>query len=387
MKKMNIQSFALYLTGIGALTACGHSAPNGEQRAESYKTLKVTPQSITLYNDYPAQLEGKENIEIRPMIEGFVDQVLIDEGEYVRKGQLLFVLKAPQYEQNVRNAKAVVASAEAEINSAEVEVEKARPLVEEGIVSKFQLVSAENTLKVQQAALAQAKADLINAQINLGYAQITAPVAGMVGTLPYKLGSLVSSTTTNPLTTISNIDQVYAYFSINEKTQLAFVKNAEGKTIDEKLKSLPDVLLLLPDNSLYDHTGRIETISGQVDEETGSFNVRAVFSNPEGILRTGNSATLRIPNQKKDALIIPQAATYEIQGNTFAYVLQDSVTVKSVKLEVTATPSGQAYVVLSGLKANDQVVIEGINALSDGDQIKPVLTPADSIQALQNPAE
>lgn len=371
---------------VGA--SCSQSAKQaGGGTAAEHKVLQLTSQSVDMYQEFPARLEGIENIEIRPMIEGFIEKVLVDEGEYVTKGQLLFVLKAPTYEQAVRNAEAAVVSAEAEVSSAKVEVDKAKPLVERGIISKFELISAENTLKVQEAALAQAKADLINAQVNLSYAKIQAPVSGIIGTLPYKLGSLVNSSTTDALTTVSNVTKVYAYFSINEKTQLAFFKNAKGTNIKEQLKSLPDVTLLLADNSVYDYTGKVESISGQVDEETGSFNVRAVFDNPKGILRTGNSATIRIPNQRNDALLIPQAATYEIQGNVFIYQLADSSQVKSTKVKVSATPSGQAYLVEEGLKAGDQVVVDGVNSLNDGDKITPKMVTAEDLPSLKADTE
>lgn len=378
-------NFYIAICLCGLLYACSdsQSSANRSQEPVEFGVLTLKPESITLYSSFPATLEGKENIEIRPKVEGFIEKVLIDEGEEVKKGQLLFILNAPQYEQEVRNAEAAISSAKADVSSAEIGVEKAKPLVEREIISKFELVSAQNTLEAAKAALAQAKVNLANAQTNLGYTRITSPVTGVVGTLPYKLGSLVSSTTTEPLTTISNIDKVYAYFSINEKTQLNFFRNAKGNSIKEQISNLPDVELMLADNSMYENKGRIETISGQVDEETGSFNVRAVFDNPRGILRTGNSANLRIPSHRDNALLIPQAATYEIQGNTFAYVVDDQSQANSTKIKVTATPSGQAYVVTEGLKANDKVVIEGINSLSDGDKITVSEVSRDSVKALQ----
>ena len=388
MRHISIYHISIYIVIClcGLLYACNdsQSSANRSQEPVEFGVLTLKPETITLYSSFPATLEGKENIEIRPKIEGFIEKVLVDEGEEVNKGQLLFILDAPQYEQEVRNAEAAITSAKADVSSAEINVEKAKPLVEREIISKFELTSAENTLEAAKAALSQAEVNLANAQTNLSYTRVTSPVTGVVGTLPFKLGSLVSNTTTQPLTTVSNIDKVYAYFSINEKTQLNFFRNAKGNTIKEQISNLPDVELLLADNSLYEIKGRIETISGQVNEETGSFNVRAVFDNPRGILRTGNSATLRIPSKREDALLIPQAATYEIQGNIFAYAVDEQSQANSTKIKVTPTPSGQAYVVTEGFKANDKVVVEGINSLSDGDKITISEVARDSVKALQH---
>ncbi|WP_202945883.1 efflux RND transporter periplasmic adaptor subunit [Aquimarina agarivorans] len=231
-------------------------ADTNEEIAE-YEVLKLAPETIELYNEFPATIEGKENIEIRPKIEGFIEEVLVDEGKYVEKGRLLFVLNAPQYEQEVRNTQATISSAEAEVSSAQLEVEKAKPLVEREIISSFELTSAENTVTAKKAALKQAQANLANAITNYKYTRISAPVSGFVGTLPYKLGSLVSSSTTDPLTTISNIKKVYAYFSINEKTHLEFTRRNEGTTQKERENNPPEVSLLLADYTLFDQKGSI----------------------------------------------------------------------------------------------------------------------------------
>lgn len=373
------------LAGILLLASCGGAKEEnkGQQGPQAYKVLKVEQRATSLYSDFPASIEGEQNIEIRPKIDGFVQKIFVDEGQAVKKGQLLFTIDAPQYEQDVRNAAAAVNSAEAAVSTAQLQVNKTIPLVKKEIISEFELESAQNSLKSYTAALEQSRAALANAKTNLGYTRIVSPVNGVVGALPYKLGSLVSSTTTEPLTTISNIGKVYAYFSINEKTQLNFLREAKGNTFAEKLKNLPAVTLILSDGSEYEPKGVIETVSGQVDTQTGSFNVRATFQNPQGFLRTGNSASVRIPSQVKTALLIPQSATYEIQGKLFAYVVGDSSAVKSVELKVQATPSGQAYVVQEGLKANDLVVIEGITGLAEGAKIKPVPVNADSLKTLK----
>ncbi|WP_339677348.1 efflux RND transporter periplasmic adaptor subunit [Cyclobacterium marinum] len=386
---MKIKTINLKILGIGLFIGCLSISCNGNKDAHlsegiaEYKVLSLTPQNVDLYSEFPAQIEGIENIEIRPKIEGFIEKVLVDEGEYVEKGRLLFVLNAPQYAQEVRNTQAAISSAEAEVSSAQLEVEKARPLVERGIISSFQLTSAENTLKAKKAALEQAQTSLANAKTNYSYTQISAPVSGYIGTLPYKLGSLVSSSTADPLTTVSNIKKVYAYFSINEKIHLEIVRKNQDISTKERMENPIEVHLLLPDYTMYDQKGKIQTISGQVDEETGSFNVRAIFDNPENLLRTGNSATIRIPNTIENALQIPQSATYEIQGNVYAYVVDSLSQAQSTKITVTPSTSGQANIVTDGLKANDQVIIEGVNTLSNGMKIQPVQVNASEVEALR----
>ncbi|WP_199269627.1 efflux RND transporter periplasmic adaptor subunit [Formosa sp. L2A11] len=362
---------------IGLISiSCNTNKDKNTEEVSEYNVLKVSPKTIELYKEFPVTIEGIENIEIRPKIEGFIEKVWVDEGELVKKGQLLFTLNAPEYEQEVLSTKAAISSAKAEVSTAQLDVEKAKPLVEREIISSFELTAAQNVVTAKKAALEQAEANLSNARSNLNYTRITAPVSGYIGSLPYKLGSLVSSSTTDPLTTVSNIKKVYAYFSINEKTYLEYLK-------DGLLKNMSDVTLLLPDYTLFNQKGKIQTVSGQVDEDTGSFNVRAIFDNPEDLLRTGNSATIQLPRIIKDALLIPQSATYEIQGDVYTYIVDDQSQAKSTKIEVIPTTSGKAYIVTSGIKANDQVIIEGINTLSTGKKIKPVAVNASEITALQ----
>lgn len=376
-KKNNFSAWYFVLF-IGLLaTACNSNKEESKNETiAEYKVIAVSPEDISLYREFPVTIEGIENIEIRPKVEGFIEKVLVDEGQYIEKGQLLFILNAPEYAQDVLNTKAAISSAKAEVSSAQLSVEKAKPLVEREIISSFELTSAENTVTAKKAALEQAQTNLVNAQTNFGYTRISAPVSGYIGSLPYKIGSLVSSSTTDPLTSVSNIKQVYAYFSINEKTYLEFLK--EGA-----LKNISEVSLLLPDYSLYNQKGKIQTVSGQVDVETGSFNVRAIFENPESLLRTGNSATIQLPKTIEDALIIPQSATYEIQGDVYAYVVDAESQAKSIKIEVTPSMSGKAYIVTNGLKPNDQVIIEGINTLSTGKKIKGVAVDASDLASLQ----
>lgn len=372
------------------LTSCNSERKNpnasGDQILD-YKVMTLSTQTATLESNYPATIEGEQNIEIRPKIDGFIEAIYVDEGAVVRQGQRLFKINAPQYEQEVRTGKAAIEIAQASVNSARMDVDKVRPLVEKGIISKYELESAEFNLQAKEAQLAQAKATLANANTNLGYTLITSPVNGVVGTLPYKIGSLVNSNTPLPLTTVSNIANIYAYFSINEKQLLEFSNNS-GKSFQAELSSLPPVSLLLADGSMFSHQGKIDATSGAINTATGSIRVRATFPNPDNIVRSGSSGVVVIPLTIDAAIVIPQKVTYEIQGTKFVYVVGEDNTVSSRAIKVMDNNDGHFYVVTEGLAKGDKIVLEGLPTLRDGVSIKPVLiTNTDSLYQGLNQAE
>lgn len=376
---LNSSIILLFLSGF-ILTSCGNKkAPDQSfNQIKSYSVLTIEPQKTTLFVDYPATIEGQQDIEIRPKVDGFVQNIYIDEGAAVKKGQLLFTISAPQYEQAERTAQANIQIAVADVKSAEMNVEKVRPLVEKNIISKYELEAAQYDLQAKMAALAQANATLANAKINIGYTSITSPVDGVVGTIPYKIGSLVSATTAQPLTSVSNIKNIYAYFSINEKDAFTFTKqfgNGDGKG----LASLPPVSLILSDGSVFPQPGRIETTSGMINSQTGASTLRATFPNPNGLIKSGSSGSVRIPLSLDSAILVPQKSTYEIQGKTFVYVVSDSGTVNSVAIDVGSNSNGQSYVVKDGLKPGDKIVTDGIANLREGLKIKPTAINQDSL--------
>ncbi|MGI8634275.1 MAG: efflux RND transporter periplasmic adaptor subunit [Segetibacter sp.] len=309
----------------------------------------------------------------------------VDEGATVRKGQRLFLISAPQYEQMVRTAQADIKIAQANVNAAEMQVNKVRPLVEKDIISKFELESAQYTLQARQAALAQARATLANARTNLGYTSVTSPVNGVVGTIPYRIGSLVSSNTAQPLTTVSNIGNIYAYFSINEKQALEYVKNNPGKTLHERLAKIPPVSLILSTGTEFPQKGKIETASGLINTQTGSVSVRATFPNPGNIIRSGSSGVVRIPRTIDSAILVPQKATFEVQGKKFVYIAESTGTVRIAEIKVIDVGNGQYFVVTEGVRAGEKIVLEGVATLKEGASIKPREVNADSVyqQVLQ----
>jgi membrane fusion protein (multidrug efflux system) len=345
----------------------------------SFPVIAINAQDATLNAEYPATLEGQQNVDIRPKIDGFIEKIYVDEGATVKQGQPLFVINAPQYEQAVRTAQAAISSAEAEVSVAQLQYNKTKPLVDKDIISKYDLESAALALTAKKANLAQAKAALVNAKVNLGYTVVSSPVNGVIGSIPYKVGALVSSNSPEPLTTVTAIAKVYAYFSLNEKQLLEISRNTNGTTLSQKIKTMPAVSLVLADGSTYPETGKVETISGQINTATGSSSLRATFPNANGLLRSGSSASIRIPQYFKDVLLVPQKSTTDIQGKKFVYLVNDTGGVVINNIEIMNQSNGKFYVVTSGLKAGDKIILEGFSSLKDGDKIKPSEKNADSV--------
>ncbi len=388
--KTKVQSLYLLIPALLIISSCGNkdqkkAGAGAPDQVQAYPVVAVTAQSTNLEIDYPATLEGIQNVDIRPKVDGFIERIYVDEGATVKKGQLLFSINAPQYEQLVRTANAAISSAEADVNAAQLQVNKTKPLVEKDIISKYDLDAAQLTLQSRRAALAQARAELSNAKVNLSYTKIESPVDGVIGSIPYKTGSLVSATSAQPLTTVSNISRVYAYFSMNEKQLLDFSRHYKGNNLAAQLKNIPAVSLVLSDGTAYAENGKIESINGLINTNTGSASMRATFSNPSMLLRSGASASVRVPQPLENAVLIPQKSTIDLQGKKFVYVVDSKGIVKNTEIEIMELTKGNFYVVTKGLKAGDKIVLEGFQTLKDGGQIKPEEKAADSVYAdLQN---
>jgi len=374
-------SFPLFLASCGGGNGKG-AAPGGmagdPNQVKDYKVIEIQPQVAELHTDFPATIEGQQTVEIRPRVDGYIEQIYVDEGAVVRKGQKLFRINGDLFQQQVRTAEANVRVAQTAVSNAQMKVNQVKPLVERDIISNYELQNAQLNLQSSRASLAAAQAQLKNARTNLSYTIVTSPANGVIGTIPYKVGALVSSNIPQPLTTVANVSKMYAYFSMNEKQVLDFTKSTGGSTLQSKLAKLPAVELILPDGSAYPQKGRVEAASALINTETGSSNFRATFANPLGLLRSGSTGTLRIPATIPNAILVPQKSTYEIQGKRFVYVLTaDSVA--SVPVDINPSASGLSFVVQNGLKAGDKIVIEGIAGLREGAKIKPVVVNADSV--------
>ncbi|MDB5025447.1 MAG: efflux transporter periplasmic adaptor subunit [Mucilaginibacter sp.] len=324
----------------------------------------------TTYQEYPASVEGTVNVEVRPQVSGALDKVFVDEGSFVKAGQPLFKINDQPYRASLNNALASLHATESAAANAQLEVDKLTPLVQNKVVSDYQLKTAKAAYEVAKANIEQAKANVSTAQINLGYTLIKAPVSGYIGRLIKKQGSLVAPADAEALTQLSDVHDVHVYFSLSEKDFVSFKEQYPGETLKDKLKKLPAVSLLLADNSAYTKQGKIDMIDGQFDKTTGAITLRASFENPQGLLRSGNTGKVRLSLQHKDALIVPQSATIEMQDKVFVFAVADSNKVKKQAITIIGK-SGNNYLVKDGVKAGDQIVLSGIDHLQEGTVIHP----------------
>ncbi|MGR7812599.1 efflux RND transporter periplasmic adaptor subunit [Lacinutrix undariae] len=359
--KKNLSSIAL-LAVFFLVISCGNkeqaAAPQAPPAAIPVTQLQA--KTVTGYTEYPATIEGIVNSDVRAKTSGYVEKVYVDEGQKVRKGQVLFKLETQSLSQDAGAAKA-------RVNVAQVEVDKLIPLVEKNIISAVQLETAK-------ANLAQAKANYSGVSANVGYATIKSPIDGYVGAINFREGALISPSDVSPLTTVSEISQVYAFFSFNEAQYINLLQNAEGKTKAERIKNSPDLSLILANGKMYSEKGRIQTSTGQINQSTGTIAIRAAFDNPKEILTNGNSGKIRLPIEYKDAIVVPQSATFEQQKDIVIYTLGEDNKIKATLIKIAGVV-GNLYVVESGLKLGDKIIITGVNKLRNGATISPQDTP------------
>ncbi len=358
-----------------ALVGCGNKMQIPEASNE-YAVVSVQTSEATLSTSYPATIKGVQDIEIRPKVSGFITKLCVDEGDFVRKGQTLFLIDRVQYEAAVKSSEAAVRVAQSTVNTQELTVKNKRQLHDKKIISDYDMEMAENQLASNKAQLAQARAQLVDARNNLSYCTVTSPSDGVIGTIPYRVGSLVSSSTAEALTTVSDISKMYVYFSMTEKQMLEFTRDKGG--IKEAVSTMPAVQLQLADGTLYGESGKISAVSGVIDMETGSVSMRATFANASKILRSGGTGSILIPTHVSSAILVPQKATYEIQDKKFVYVVGKDSKVKSTEIKTLVQNDGTNYVVTGGLKVGDRIVVDGVNTLKDGMVIKPI-TPEQAV--------
>lgn len=331
----------------------GHTAP-------SISVITVQPTDAEYQSSYPATVQGKTDIVIRPQISGYITKVHVDEGQKVHRGQVLFSIDPVQFQAAVDQAQANVNSASSAVSTAQITEQNKRMLLDKNIISRTEWQMADNQLSQAKAALAQANAALVNAKKNLAYTTVTSPSDGVVGTITSREGSLASPS--SALTTVSDNSEVYAYFSLNEKDLLSLTDG--GKTsVDDAIKTMPKVQLKLADGTIYPEEGSIVTISGVIDGSTGAASSRALFKNPAGVLRSGNTGQVIIPRRSEDVIVIPQKATFELQDRRYVYTLNDSNITVTTPITVSPYSDGQQFVVTSGLKAGDRVVTEGVGTV------------------------
>ena len=359
--------FSLFISAA-VFTSCSDSKKEQPaqqaQGPQPFPVIDVPTRTVTGYNSYPTSIEGVVNSEVRAKVSGYVTNVLVDAGEKVKKGQLLFKLETESLSGDAEAAKA-------NENAARVKVEKLKHLVEKDIISEVQLETAK-------AQLSQAEANYNSIAASIGYAKIKSPVDGYVGDINFRNGALVSPGDPTPLTTVSQTDEVYAFFSMNEKDFLSFMNSTEANTMEEKIKNLPEINLVLANGNEYEKKGTIETISGEINQQTGTVTFRAKFDNRQGLLRNGSSCTVRIPNVYEDALIVPTLSTFEQQGKTFVYKVKTDSSLVASSLNIIAEID-KVYVVNEGVEKGTTILAKGASKVKPGAKIQPQPIALDSI--------
>jgi len=371
-----IKTIAPALAGL-FVAMCATSCSDKKQQqiqtpAPSVAVMTVSEGVSESENTFPATVKGKTDIEIRPQVTGFITRVWVDEGQVVKKGQTLFTLDQVSFQAAVDQAMANVNAARTAVDNAKLTANSKKKLYDKNIISEIEWQMADNSLHSAQAQLAQAQAALASAKKNLSYTVVTAPSDGVVGLIPNREGSLASPSSAQPLTTVSDISQVYAYFSLTEKDLLQMSDNGQ-RSLAAAIAAMPPVELRLSDGTVYPEKGKVMTVSGLIDPATGAASVRALFPNPNGLLRSGSTGNIIIPRDLTNVIVIPQSATYELQDRRFVYVVNDSNKVLSVPVTVEANSDGRTFVVTSGLKSGQRIVTEGVGTVvKDGIEINPV---------------
>ncbi|ANU64833.2 efflux RND transporter periplasmic adaptor subunit [Muribaculum intestinale] len=354
------------------LASCGGGQQQQQMPVPQIATMTVEYGNSELESAYPVTIKGRTDIAIRPQVSGFITKVHVDEGQQVRKGQVLFTLDQVQYQAAVDAAQAAIRVAESAVNTAQLTADNKRRLYDKNIISEYEWQMADNQLKQAKAQLASANAQLVTAQKNLAYTVVTAPSDGVIGSIPNREGSLASPSSMEPLTTVSDNSEVYAYFSLNEKDILGMTDNG-ARSLNSSVDAMPPVSLRLANGEIYPEKGKVATVSGVIDNTTGAATVRALFNNPSGMLRSGSTGSVLIPNSFEKVIIIPQSATSELQNIRFAYVVNDSNKIVATPIQVSPISDGKNFIVVSGLEVGQRIAVEGVGtSVRDGITIQPV---------------
>lgn len=369
---MTKSKILLFAALAAMLVSCGGKKSSGKPNFgdNEYAVRTIGAQSAELQTTYPATIRGMQDVEIRPKVSGFITKLCVKEGQAVKAGQLLFVIDNVTYAAAVRQAKAAVNSAKAQLNTARLTYNNNEKLFKNNVIGSYELQSAKNNMQAAAAALAQAEASYVSAKENLSYCYVTSPASGVIGNLPYRVGALVSASSQQPLTTVSNISTMQVYFSMTEKELLDMTKTAGG--LHTAIKDYPAVKLQLADGTIYDHPGRVATVSGVIDATTGSVSMRADFPNPQHLLKSGGSGSIVVPHVSSSAIVIPQYAVAQVQDKHFVYIVGKDNKVKYSAVTVDPQDDGKNFIITSGLKVGDRIVVNGISSLTDGAEIKPI---------------
>lgn len=385
-----MKRISIFAAAAGCMILCGCQQKPMQQPVSEYDVLTITPTDRTLTENYSASIRGRQDIDIYAQVSGKIAQLCVTEGQQVRAGQKLFIIDQVPYKAALQTAIANVEAAKASVATAQLTYDSKKELFARNVVSQFDLSTAENSLLTAKAQLAQAEAQEVNARNNLSYTVVSSPSDGVVGTLPYRVGSLVGPSTPTPLTTVSDNSEMYVYFSMTENQLLALTR--EYGSIANTLKNMPDVQLQLNDGTMYSHPGRVESISGVIDTSTGSVQLRAAFPNKEGLLHSGGSGNLVMPHTYENCIVVPQSSTFELQDKVYVYKVVNGVAT-STMINVVNISNGREYIVNSGLTPGDVIVNEGVGLMREGTPIKAknqqataTATPAAESAAAAEPA-
>ncbi|MBP7984825.1 MAG: efflux RND transporter periplasmic adaptor subunit [Bacteroidaceae bacterium] len=389
---MNMKKIIMFAAIAAMLVSCG-GKPNMKFGDNEYAVRTIGTQSTELQNNYPATIRGIQDVEIRPKISGFITKLCVQEGQSVNAGQLLFVIDNVQYAEAAKQAKAAVAAAQAQLATAQLTYTNKVQLHKQNVIGSYDLQAAQNSLLSAKANLAQAQATYISAKQNLDFCYVKSPSTGVIGDLPFRVGALVNSSNAQALTTVSNINKMYVYFSMTEKQLLEMTRQAGSA--HKAVSEMPAVKLQLADGTIYNHDGKVTTVSGVIDKTTGTVSMRADFINPEHLLKSGGSGSIIVPYTNSSAIIIPQDAVSDVQDKHFVYVVGSDNKVKYTEVQIAPNNDGKNYIITSGIKTGDRIVIAGISSLQDGMDIKPVteaqyaakLKKAEQLGSVQNDAK
>lgn len=370
MKIKNVL-FVAAVCAIATLTSCGGSKKGGlpDFGDDEFAVSTIGTTSAALQTTYPATIKGIQDVEVRPKVSGFITKVYVHEGQTVSAGQTLFTIDSETYAAAVRQCQAAVNTAKAQMNTAKLTYQNNKKLYDGKIIGEYELSTAANSLATAQAQVAQAEASLASAKEQLAWCSVKSPAAGVVGSLPFKEGALVSASG-QALTTVSNISTMEVFFSLSESQILSMSKTSGN--VQAAIASFPAVKLQLADGTIYNHPGKVVKMSGVIDSSTGAISLIAHFANPEKLLKSGGSGCIVVPNDQNSAIVIPQEACSQVQDKIFVYAVGKDNKVKYTEIKVNPQDDGKNYIVTSGLNAGDRIVVKGITKLTDGQQIKPI---------------
>lgn len=373
--------FLAAMVGLAVLTSCG-SKQQRQAPSAVYKTMKVAAKTVQLDTKYSATIRGRQDIDVFPQVSGTLQKLCVTEGQTVKKGQTLFIIDQIPYQAALNTAEAALKAAEAQLATAELNYNSRKQLFEEHVVSEFDMQTAQNSMLSAKAAVAQAKAQVVNARNSLSYTVVKSPSDGVVGTLPYRQGALVGASMPQPLTTVSDNSQMYVYFSLNESELLKLAR--QYGSIDSAVVNMPPVRLLLVDGSEYEELGKVESVSGVVDRQTGSVQLRAVFNNPGKLLHSGSTGNVIIPATYENAFVVPAAATVQTQDKFKVYIVDEKGIAHSQLITILEKDGGDEFIVTSGLSGGEEIVAEGAGMVKEGQDVKKLGQAQEQPQNTEN---